>query len=324
MAPILAVIIGGVLAVCLGAPFAFIAVPIIRVTVAVSRGSDSPQGALLSYVLTFEPPAESKRLDAERCIVGSYRKTMLKQRANYIGAIEATNAQPEPGPQRATPRPRDRIDRPTARPRLPRPPPQCAEPPTFTLFGSSGPRPRFRWGAARSRADSAMTPRPAGTGTSARACATVPASRSAATGAPCQPRASSDDEVHAGPLGVGLSATPSAVVVGDARQSASDVHVDHHRSIARRASLPNPAIEPRPRPCHVPGVSRQGNVDPRAHYFRHQRALLPWSVAEPAATKHDDLRIGGRAKPAADPDAKIPAGFGPGRAGRLRSPVTAS
>ncbi|MFB9179934.1 hypothetical protein ACFFX1_17480 [Dactylosporangium sucinum] len=88
----MAVIICGVLAVCLGVPVAFIAVPIIRDTLAASRGSDSPQGALLSYVLTFEPPAESKRLDAERYIVGSHRKTMLKQRADYVGAIEATVA----------------------------------------------------------------------------------------------------------------------------------------------------------------------------------------------------------------------------------------
>jgi hypothetical protein len=83
--------VAGLLACCLAVPIAVIVVPVIKDTLAASRGSNSPQEALLSYMLTFQPPAEAQRLDAERYIVRKHRKAMLKQRADYLNAIEATN-----------------------------------------------------------------------------------------------------------------------------------------------------------------------------------------------------------------------------------------
>ncbi|MEU7875160.1 hypothetical protein [Dactylosporangium sp. NPDC049140] len=79
------------MALCLGVPLGFVAVPVIRDTLAASRGSNSPQEALLSFTFTFDSPANDT-LTAERYIVRSHRKTMLRQRADYIAAIEATNA----------------------------------------------------------------------------------------------------------------------------------------------------------------------------------------------------------------------------------------
>jgi hypothetical protein len=94
--------IAGALALCLAVPVAVIAVPIIRETIEAGGGSNSPQEALLSYIITFEPPAKAQQLDAERFIVRSKRKTMLKQRADYIGAIEASNRAHPDQPARIT------------------------------------------------------------------------------------------------------------------------------------------------------------------------------------------------------------------------------
>jgi hypothetical protein len=83
--------IAAVVALCLAIPVAVIAIPIIRRTIEAGQGSNSPQEALLSFVLTIDTPAERKRLEAERLIIPSKRKTISQQRTDFINAMDTDN-----------------------------------------------------------------------------------------------------------------------------------------------------------------------------------------------------------------------------------------
>ncbi|WP_432829330.1 hypothetical protein [Dactylosporangium sp. CA-092794] len=89
--PWIIAIIATAVACCLAVPVAVIAVPLIRDTIAAGHGSNAPQEALLKFMYTMQPPADAKRGQAEPLIVRNHRTELLQQRADYLGAIDATN-----------------------------------------------------------------------------------------------------------------------------------------------------------------------------------------------------------------------------------------